>query len=294
MKILVTGKNGQLGKELCRKLSPEHELIALGKEDVDLGHEDQMRCLFRHLPKFSLVINCAAYTDVDRAESEPDQAERLNADAVELLAQEALRRDIPMIHFSTDYVFDGQRRSPYTEKDRPNPLSVYGKSKLEGEIRIQLLLERHLIFRLSGLYGNFGRNFLLSMLGRFYRGKNPKVARDQTISPNCTKTIADGISKVIRRLEYDGRAMQWGTYHLSGTGGTTWYDFAKLIFEDAHQSENTSGAMPIPVSSEEYGAAATRPEYSILCSDKFRKTFGIEIPDWRIQYRCFMQEISFR
>lgn len=295
MKILVTGKHGQLGGELCRKLRGGHEVIALGREDVDLSHEEQVRYLFRHLPRFSLLINCAAYTDVDRAESEPELAARINADAAELLAREARRRDIPMIHFSTDYIFCGANRGrPYTENDRPNPLSIYGQSKLEGENRIRDILEKHLIFRLSSLYGNHGRNFFLNMLGHFHRGKSPLVVHDQVVSPNCTHTIADAVTKIVWHIERFGCDTAWGIYHLGGSGETNWLEFARRIFEDARRAYGPCPAGPIGVSSREFAAPAARPAYSVLSSEKFQSAFGIEIPHWQVQYACFVRDMFFQ
>ena len=160
MRILLTGKNGQLGWELHRQLERDYQVLALGREDIDFQDLRFLSQILRQLPRFDFIVNAAGYTDVDQAEYEPFIAEMINSEAVSLLAEEANRRDVPMIHFSTDYVFDGEQWTrPYRENDRPNPLSSYGSSKLDGELRIRDILEKHWIFRLSGLYGIRRKNF---------------------------------------------------------------------------------------------------------------------------------------
>ncbi|GHV09844.1 NAD(P)-dependent oxidoreductase [Campylobacterota bacterium] len=306
MRILLTGWNGQLGWELHERLKGCFEVIAAGREDMDIQNPAEMCDILRRLPELSLIVNCAAFTDVDRAEREPRRTERINAGGPAILASEADKRGIPMIHFSTDYVFDGSRAAhgrfsgkrqsgkhikPYTEEDRPDPLSVYGRSKLAGERRVRELCEKHLIFRLSGLYGTRRGNFLTTMLKYALSGETPRVVDDQIISPNWCPMIAGAAEHVIHRI-LSGRKTEWGIYHLTGTGGTTWHEFARLIFEKTSLLWDKPLVIPETVSSREYGALAGRPAYSVMNPDKFVNTFGYSPPDWKTQFLHCMGTIS--
>jgi dTDP-4-dehydrorhamnose reductase len=283
MRILLTGKNGQLGWKLHRLLEQSLETIAIGHDDVDFQNPEELYELLQRLPDFSLIVNAAAYTKVDQAEQEQHQAELINVEAPAVLACEADRRGIPMIHFSTDYVFDGKKwTQPYTEEDKPNPLSIYGKSKLGGELRVRDLCEKHLIFRVSGLYGMRGQNFLTTMLKYLRSEKTPYVVDDQIISPNWTPLVAEGVEQAIHQV-LSGKKIEWGIYHLSGVGSTTWYEFARMIFEKVSAIWRLTQRTPNAVTSEEYGALAERPCYSVLSPNKLIKTFGHSLPDWKTQ-----------
>ncbi|MDR1383069.1 MAG: dTDP-4-dehydrorhamnose reductase [Planctomycetaceae bacterium] len=283
MRILLTGKNGQLGWELHRLLEQGFEVIAIGRDDVDFRNPDELHDMLRRLPSFSIIVNTAAYTKVDQAEKEQHEAELVNIEAPAVLACEADRRGIPMIHFSTDYVFDGKKwTKPYTEKDKPNPLSIYGKSKLGGELRVRDLCEKHLIFRVSGLYGTRRRNFLTTMLNYAKASERPLVVDDQIVSPNWTPLIAEVIEHVIYRI-FSSFPVHWGVYHLTGNGAATWYEFAKLTLEKASSISNKQIIQPVSVSSEEFHTTAKRPAYSVMNSDKFRNEFGYSLPDWKTQ-----------
>ena len=283
MRILLTGKDGQLGWELHQRLESKFDVIAPGRDDLDLRDAEYLHDMLKRLPELALIVNCAAYTDVDRAEHEPQTVEQINIGAPAVLAAEADRRAIPIIHFSTDYVFDGKKRTkPYTENDRPNPLGIYGWSKLTSEQRVRDLCDRHLIFRLSGLYGTRRRNFLTTMLRYLHQGETPRVVDDQIVSPNWCSMIAETVEHVISRLGNIGKK-EWGIYHLTGNGSTTWHEFARLIFEKTSQLWGKPLIVPQAVSSDEFHAVAERPAYSIMDSKKFSVTFGDTLLDWQTQ-----------
>ena len=291
MRILLTGKNGQLGWELHRQLERDYEVIALGREDVDFLDLRFLRQVIKQLPRLDLIVNAAAYTDVDKAEHKSFTAETINSETTAILAAEAETRGIPMVHFSTDYVFDGEQWTrPYREDDQPNPLSLYGWSKLDGEVRLQNILEKFWIFRLSGLYGIRRKNFFRTMLKLHQNGIIPKVVDDQIVSPNWIPLVAEAVMRAIRRL-CQGEKLPWGIFHLSGTGQTSWYEFARLIFEKVNDLRSESA--PISVTSEEYGAAAVRPKFSVLDPARFNTVFQYTLPDWREQFLHFSKEFNF-
>jgi len=284
MHILLTGKDGQLGWELFQRLAQRHDVIAIGRDDLDFRNARYLHDMLKRLPQLGLIINCAAYTNVDKAEHEPLTAELINVEAPAILAAEADWRGIPIIHFSTDYVFDGKKgTNPYTEKDRPNPLSVYGWSKLAGEQRVCELCEKHLIFRVSGLYGTRRRNFLTTMLKFWNDGNAPRVVDDQIVSPNWCPIIAEAVEHVVHRI-FNGTKTEYGIFHLTGTGSTTWYEFARMIFEKMSTLHEKPLIVPQVVSSEEFGANAKRPAYSVLNPNKFTQTFGYVLPNWQTQF----------
>lgn len=282
--ILLTGKDGQLGWELHRQLEPISNVIALGREDVNFQNPDELYLMARHLPDLALIVNAAAYTRVDEAEHEPLKAQLVNLEAPAVLAAEADRRGIPMIHFSTDYVFDGKKwTKPYTEQDRPNPLNVYGWSKLAGEQRVLELCDQSLVFRVSSLYGTRRRNFFTTMLGYLQSGKAPRIVDDQIVSPNWTPCVAEAVGHVVEQV-LSGRKTTWGLYHLSGSGSTTWYEFARRIFDKTAELWGLPALRPLPLASHEFAAPAERPMYSVLDTTKFNATFAYELPDWQAQF----------
>lgn len=285
MRILLTGKNGQLGWELHRQLERDFRIFAIGREDIDFRDTQRFASMLRWAPKFDLIVNTAAYTDVDRAEREPFVAETVNSEAAAILAAEADRRGIPMIHFSTSHVFNG-RRGMYRENDPTNPVAVYGRTKLEGEHRIRNIAEKHLIVRLSGLYGTRCKNFFTDVLARNRSGVISRVVDDQTISPNWTPMIAEAVADVIGQWSW-GEKIPWGTYHLSGSGSTTPYKFARLICEKINGIWGGGMPLPVPITSRECRGAAKRPKFSVLDSTQFNSTFQIILPNWQEQFLCF-------
>ena len=292
MRILLLGKNGQLGWELQRQLEQDFKVMAIGREDIDFLDTKFFADMLRHTPKLDLVVNAAAYTDIDKAPRDPFGIEVVNSESVATLAAEADRRDIPMIHFSTNYVFSGQsRRTPYRENDKPNPTSLYGSTKLAGEQRLRNMLEKHLIFRLSGLYGFRRRNFFTEVLARNRRGITSRVSDTQTISPNWTPLVAEAIVDVIQQLFW-GEDIPWGTYHLSGSGSTTPYGFAQKICEKINDVWGGNMPLPVPVRSQKCSDMTKRPRYSVLDSTKFTNTFHYTLPNWQEQFIRFFGGID--
>ena len=292
MRILLTGKNGQLGWELYRLLERDYEVLAIGREDIDFCDVPFFVSTLGQLPKLDLIVNAAAYTDIDKAAQEPHIAEAINSEAAAILAAEADYRGIPMIHFSTDHVF-GRRRiaRPFLEDDQPYPCSVYAATKLDGELRIRSILEKHLIFRLSGLYGCRRKNFYTAMLNHYRKGTVPRVACDRIISPNWTPLVAEAIVGAIDHLFWGGE-VPWGTYHLSGSGSTTPYKFARLVFENLGNMRGNGTMFPIPGMTKKGNGMAARPKYSVLDSSRFSTVFEHSLPDWQEQLQHFIGELN--
>jgi dTDP-4-dehydrorhamnose reductase len=239
------------------------------------------------MPKPDLIVNAAAYTAIDKAEREPFVAEAVNSEAVAILAMQAVHWDIPMIHFSTSHVFSGWRRTlPYREDEHPVAASLHGWTKLEGEIRLRRILEKHLIFRLSGLYGARHKNFFTALLTQRHKDTALRVVKDQIISPNWTPLVAEAIAEVIRQLAAS-KEIQWGTYHLSGNGYTSPYAFARLISQKVSELWDTTMPPPVPITLRESRTAAKRPKYSVLDSRRFNETFRYILPNWQEQFLRF-------
>lgn len=276
MKLLISGANGQLGLALARRLRGSHDVVAVAREAFDLA--DAQTCLDvlrREQP--DVLLNCAAYTAVDRAESEPDLARIINGDGPHHLAESCNSLEILPIHFSTDYVFDGRASRPYVETDSTAPVSVYGRTKLEGETRMAAVSPTHLIFRLSWVYGNDGANFYKTMLRLAQDRPLLRVVADQLGVPNYTGDLADAVACALDRPLSELRGLS-GVYHLSSTGLTSWRDFAHAIVEGAGLGERVTVE---PIQTSEYPTPAARPAYSVLDSSRFAATFGWRAPDWR-------------
>lgn len=280
MVVLVTGANGQLGQAI-RKASENNSEIAFiftDSDTLDITHKEECKNIFNEL-KPDFCINAAAYTAVDKAESEPDLAYRINVTGVKNLAESCKKHDTTLIHISTDFVFDGEKNSPYTEEDNPNPRSIYGKTKLEGEREIQSVLAKYFTVRTSWVYSEFGNNFMKTMLRLAKERNSLNVVNDQIGTPtnaNClAQTIIEIIKSEARSLKPEVRHHQYGIYNFSNEGSCSWYDFAKKIFE---LNKVKIEMNPIPTSA--YPTPAIRPKYSVLDKSKIKKTFGIEIKSW--------------
>lgn len=285
MKMLLLGANGQLGQELHRSLAAQASVVAatrggrLGNGDacetVDLAMPEQLSALVdRTAP--DVVINAAAYTAVDRAEDDSDSAFRINAQAPEVLAHSCAQRDILLVHYSTDYVFDGQAAQPYGEEHAAAPLNVYGASKWAGEQAIRASGARHLIFRTAWVYAAHGRNFLLSMLQRARQGEALRVVADQYGTPTPVWLIADITARVIAQHPH-----AQGTYHLTANGGTHWQGFAQILLNEAAVLGLIDHAPSVAaISSADYPTRARRPAYSRLDTSKLQHLIGEELPDW--------------
>jgi len=298
--ILITGKNGQVGWELQRVLKTR-PVIALDRDAMDLSKPDSLRRTIADL-RPSIIINTAAYTAVDLVEEEPDYAQMVNGNAPGIMAEEAKKLGALLIHYSTDYVFDGSKREPYVETDQPNPLNTYGMTKLIGERAIESSGANYLIFRTSWVYSARGRNFLLTILRLAREREELKIVNDQIGIPNWSRAIADATAAVIAKLQPPKKPARGrpsskdltGTYHMAGAGATSWFGFAEAILEEIHQGgfpATVMGKVPItakkvlPISTAEYPTRARRPAYSVLDSTKLKKTFGVELPDWREQLK---------
>ena len=293
--ILVTGKNGQVGWELVRTLAPLGRIMAIDVDDVDLTKPDRIRECVRSIDRLAMIVNPAAYTAVDQAEDEPDIAKAVNADAPAVFAEESKRLGIPIIHYSTDYVFDGTKETPYLETDATAPLGVYGQTKLDGEIAVSNLNPNHLILRLCWIYGNRGRNFFLTILRLAKQGTVPKVVNDQLGAPTWCRLIAEATALIASQMLPDRQSAcpyetRWGTYHLAASGMTNWHEFATTIFKFANERLSLNNAMPTAIPSNEYPTKAKRPMYSRLSTEKLANTFGITLPDWLEQLRLVQEQ----
>lgn len=276
MTILLTGAGGQVGFELARSLRTVGEVVAPGRAQMDLSDLDQVRQVVRSL-RPRLIVNAAAYTAVDRAEGDSALAHRINAQAPAVLAQEARMLGAPIVHYSTDYVFDGSKQGPYVESDPPQPLNVYGHSKLAGEQAIAASGAAHLILRTSWVYGMRGNNFLLTMLKLGREREEVRVVDDQHGAPTWSRTIADTTALILSQASTGGApwwAANGGIYHLSCQGQTTWHGFAEAIMQAAGLPCSV-----IPISSADYPTPARRPANSVMSCGKLNGRFGA-LPAW--------------
>lgn len=278
MKIMLLGKNGQIGWELRRALAPLGEVAALGRKELNLEDGAAIRETVGRV-KPQIIVNAAAYTAVDRAEQETRQARLVNTVAPGLLAEEARRHQALLIHYSTDYIFDGAKKAPYNEDDETNPLNVYGQTKLEGEQNILAVGGSNLILRTGWIYGTRGKNFLTTMLGLARARKELRVVDDQVGSPTWCRLVAGATALVIARRKTGREEASSGIYHLSSTGQTSWHGFAEAIFARCFTPQK--GCLKVaPLSSGEYQTEARRPLYSVLCSEKILRHYGLLLPPW--------------
>lgn len=296
MKILLLGKNGQLGWELQRALAPLGEVVACGREQADMENIDALRQRVRDVSP-QIIVNAAAYTAVDKAESEAVRARRINAEAVGMLADECKCLNACLVHYSTDYVFDGTKEGFYTETDAPNPLSVYGRTKLLGEQAVQQSGCKHLIFRTSWVYASRGANFVKTMLRLAKERDELKVVSDQIGAPTSAELIADTTALCLFRLQHDtllaSRAS--GLYHLVAAGETSWHGYAQHVIAAArqHNMELRSAIDKIlPITTAEYPLPAKRPANSRLSTLKLSHTFGIIMPAWQSHLDRVITELA--
>ena len=280
-RILILGANGQLGTELQRSFADAGEVIARARETVDLSHPDQLRAVVRQTAP-QLILNAAAYTAVDRAESEPDLARAINAHAPAVLAEEALRANALFFHYSTDYVFDGSKTTPWLETDAPHPLNIYGQTKLEGEQAIQQIGGRAFVFRTSWVYGPHGKNFLLTMLRLGSDRKQLRVVDDQIGSPTSSIQLAEATRRVADRILSGVTPAEFtGVYHMTCSGSTSWCGFARAIFQQAERVLHMPAPEVIPIPTTEFPTPARRPAYSVLDCEKLFQNFGVRLAPWQ-------------
>ncbi len=280
-RILLTGKTGQVGYELERSLQGLGEIIALDRSQMDLSNLAQVRDVIRTV-KPNLIINSAAYTAVDRAESEPEFAMRINGEAPGVMAEEAKKLGAVMIHYSTDHVFDGSKSTPYLETDATCPINVYGVTKLAGEQAIQAVGIPYLILRTSWVYGMRGKNFLLTILRLAQEREELRIVADQYGAPTWCRTVADTTAHVIAQAGVARDLRDWwqertGIYNLAAQGQTTWYGFAQAILE--HPSI-TRKPVVTPITTQEYPLQAQRPAYSMISSERLISIF-CGLPNWK-------------
>ncbi|MGG7597065.1 dTDP-4-dehydrorhamnose reductase [Pseudomonas sp. B21-023] len=277
MKILVCGRHGQVALALKEALHGLGDVQRLGRDGFDMAQPEQLRASLRQMAP-DLIINAAAYTAVDQAESETQQAHAINAEAPRVLAEEAARLGAPLIHYSTDYVFDGSKPTSYNEDDAPNPLGVYGRSKLAGEQAITAVAGEHLILRTSWVYSLHGRNFLLTMQRLLQERPQLKVVNDQIGAPTWAGTLAASTRALIERWR-NGQAGAWGTYHLTAQGETSWFGFAQAIGAQL-KARGLPCAELLPIPSSEYPTPAQRPLNSRLDCSRLAREWQVVQPHW--------------
>lgn len=278
MKVLLLGRHGQVSQELQRALHGAAELTVLGREQLDLAQPERIRQQVQHL-RPELIINAAAHTAVDQTESEPELAFAINATAPGILAEAAAELSVPLIHYSTDYVFDGNHAEPYRENDATNPLSVYGGSKLAGEQAIQAVGGMHLILRTSWVYSQHSKNFLLTMQRLLQERESLSVVDDQIGAPTWAGTIAQATAQLITQWR-SGHPGPWGVYHLTAQGETSWFGFASAIAAHLHSQGKTVATLH-PIPSSAYPTPAQRPLSSRLDCSRLQQDWQVQLPTWQ-------------
>lgn len=295
MKILLFGKSGQIGWELNRSLQPLGEVVAFGRVDADFSDPESLRAIVRKMNP-DVIVNAAAYTAVDKAETEEELATTINGMAPGILAEEASRINALLIHYSTDYVFDGTKNSPYKETDKPNPVNAYGRSKLAGEQAIQVSGCDYLIFRTSWVYASRGHNFLLTILKLAKESDELNIVSDQMGSPTYARLIADTSALCLQQAlrEKQAGVFYSGLYHLTTSGNTSWHGFSEQIVNvvrgalDLQLKVKSIKAIP----TANYPTTANRPMNSQLSLDKLKTIFEIEMPNWKKTLELCIEELA--
>lgn len=293
MRILLTGKDGQVGFELQATLAPLGEIVAVDRADCDLADPDAIRALVRQV-KPEVIVNPGAYTAVDKAESEPEVAFAINGTAPGILGEEAARINALVVHYSTDYVFDGTSTTPYTETATANPQSIYGKSKLAGEQALQASGADYLIFRTSWVAGAHGANFAKTMLRLAAERDELKVVSDQYGAPTTARLIAETTALILHDAIRRRDDFPYGLYHLVADGETSWYAYASHVIETARRLGKPVRVAPgniHPIATTEYPTPAQRPANSRLDTTKLRSTFGFRLPDWQQGIDHLLQQL---
>jgi dTDP-4-dehydrorhamnose reductase len=300
--VLLLGKNGQVGHDLAIFLPQVSRVISLGRDQLDLSQFNALHTSIRET-KPSIIVNAAAYTAVDRAESETDLAHTINADALCVIGEEARKINATVIHYSTDYVFDGTKTTPYLEDDFANPINAYGRTKLDGELALEKSGAEYFVLRTSWVYSTRGHNFLLSILKLATLREELRVVHDQVGAPTWSRMIAAATANIIEKLSTTGTAESQiratrGTYHMTAAGQTSWHGFAEAIleecttvpkplpwFDDATEGKRIMTKQVRGIPSNEYPTPARRPHNSLLSNEKLHRVFGFRLPDWRQQLR---------
>jgi dTDP-4-dehydrorhamnose reductase len=292
MKILLTGKDGQVGFGLYKKLASLGEVIATNRDMLDLSNPEAIRA-FIDQTKPDIIINPAAYTKVDQAENEPELAFQINAVAPQVLTDKASELDIPIIHFSTDYVFDGLKHEPYLETDEVNPQSVYGQTKWQGEEAVRQN-KKHIILRTSWVFSSHGQNFLKTILKLIQEKTSLNIVSDQIGTPTSGETLADVTYQIVKTILKNTNFKDFGTFHVTSMGDTDWFHYACFIIDEAMRlglkTVMTSKDVK-PISSDLYPALAKRPANSRLDTSKIKKTFMLELPHWEEEVKRILKEL---
>ncbi|MBM3453791.1 MAG: dTDP-4-dehydrorhamnose reductase [Bacteroidetes bacterium] len=290
MKILLTGKNGQVGFALHKKLVSLGEVIATGRKELNLENTDAIRAFIEKI-KPDIIINAGAYTDVDKAETEIELAYKINTEAPRVLAEKASQLDIPIIHFSTDYVFDGLKNEPYVETDQANPQSIYGKTKWQGEEAVRNH-KKHIILRTSWVFSIHGQNFLKTILRLIQEKTSLDIISDQRGTPTSINPLTDTTYKILKTIFNKPSFKDFGTYHLALEGDTNWYQYACFITDEAIRlglkTKMTSKDIK-STSSDAYPTLAKRPMNSRLSSTKIKKAFMLELPHWKTEVAVMLK-----
>lgn len=291
MRVLITGAQGQLGHELMRLAPQGFEIVGMGSAELDISNAEQVAVLVAELQP-QLIINAAAYTAVDKAESEMERAWAVNRDGVAQLAVAAERLSIPLLHVSTDYVFAGDAREPYRECDPTGPTGVYGASKLGGELELAAKCSRYMILRTSWVFAAQGNNFVKTMLRLGRERDQLGVVADQKGCPTSAASIARALWTLAMQYR-DLGSLHWGTYHFSGTPACTWHEFALEIFRQGHQHGLITKIPQVRgIDSAEYPTPAKRPAWSVMDCSKLREQLGISQPDWRLELAAVISELA--
>lgn len=290
-KILLIGKNGQVGSELNQILPNIGDLISMDRSQIDLAKPEMIPPIIQEI-KPNIIVNAAAYTAVDKAESEVELAEKINTITPKILAEESEKLGSTLIHISTDYVFDGTKNTPYLEEDITNPISVYGQTKLAGENAIKQTNSNYIILRTAWVYGVYGKgNFVKTMLKLGQEREQLKVVIDQVGCPTYAYDIAQVIASLIANFSQEKNIPK--TYHFTNSGVISWYDFAVTIFEEAKQLDYPLKVKEIiPITTNEYPTPAKRPAYSVLSNKKISSKLGYYSPYWRYSLRKMLYELT--
>lgn len=303
LKIVIVGRNGQLAWEANQRFQGLGQIICLGRPELDLLDLNGVREEIRRI-KPTVIVNAAAYTAVDQAESEREAAMKINSEAPAVMAEEAKRSDALFITYSTDYVFDGKSAMPYGETDPTAPLNVYGASKLSGEQAVEAVGGNHLIFRTSWVYGARGKNFLKTILKLAAERPELRIVDDQVGAPTWSRDLADATRKIIEQivskieseniLISEALGNRRGIYHMTSAGSISWYGFAAAILEEMEKRGLSKGALAklLPIPSSEYPTPAARPHNSRLCNEKLKNAFGVTLPPWRESLAAVMNAIG--
>lgn len=293
-RILLTGSTGQVGAELTATLASVGELLACDHRRLDLADPAAIRATVREF-RPTIIVNAAAYTAVDLAESEPDLAMAVNGAAPGVFAEEAARTGALLVHYSTDYVFNGEQPEPYTEEDSTDPLNIYGRTKRAGELAIRATSAKHLILRTSWVYGATGKNFLVTIRRLAAARDELKIVNDQFGAPTWCRDIATATAAMLGHLttiDPVRAAGLSGTYNLSAEGATSWFEFAAAIFADSPLAPESRRAKLVAIPSSEYPTPAARPRNSVLAHDKLHRRFGLKLPPWRTSLQACLAGLA--